>query len=217
MNRVRLLIFLVSCSVCANLTTAEPDLPLGDWKFISGNDNVTLYRRPRSGPGHYESKAIGEIAASTNVVHAVINDVESYATFMPYTAECRVLKRENDSMLTYQRIAAPFVRDRDYTLRVRVSSKAVEGGTSYLSRWETENANGLPEQRGVVRVNLCEGSWLLEPAGPRTTRATYTIYTDSGSAIPGFIKNVGSQIGIRRIFAALRKQVREPKYDSPKS
>ena len=217
MNFVRLLIVLTSCWVCANLQAAEPDVPLGDWKFISGNDNVALYRRPRSGPGHYESKAIGEIEASTDVVHAVINDVESYATFMPYTAECRVLKRESDSVLTYQRITAPFVSDRDYILRVRTSSKVVEGGTSYLSRWETENANGPPEKRGVVRVNLCEGSWLLEPAGPRTTRATYTIYTDSGSAIPAFIKNIGSQIGIRKIFAAIRKQVREPKYNSPKS
>ena len=217
MKLLRLVLALASCWVCANLPAAEPDVPLGDWKFISGNDNVALYRRPRSGPGHYESKAIGEIEASTEVVHAVINDVESYATFMPYTAECRVLKRESDSVLTYQRITAPFVSDRDYILRVRTSSKVVEGGTSYLSRWETENANGPPEKRGVVRVNLCEGSWLLEPSGPRTTRATYTIYTDSGSAIPAFIKNIGSQIGIRKIFAALRKQVREPKYNSPKN
>jgi ribosome-associated toxin RatA of RatAB toxin-antitoxin module len=217
MNLVRLFILLASCWVCAKLPAAEPDVPLGDWKFISGNDNVMLYRRSRSGPGHYESKAIGEIAAPIDIVHAVIDDVESYATFMPYTAECRVLKRESDSVLTYQRITAPFVSDRDYTLRVRTTSKAIEGGASYLSRWETENANGPPEKRGVVRVNLCEGTWLLEPAGAQMTRATYTIYTDSGSAIPAFIKNIGSQIGIRKIFAAIRKQVREPKYNSPKS
>jgi ribosome-associated toxin RatA of RatAB toxin-antitoxin module len=214
---LRLFLVLATGAVCVNLPAAEPDVPVGDWKFISGNDGVALYRRPRSGPGHYESKAIGEIAASTDVVHAVIEDVESYATFMPYTAECRVLKREGDSVLTYQRITAPFVSDRDYTLRVRTSSKAVEGGTSYFSRWETENSNGPPEKRGVVRVNLCDGSWLLEPTGPQKTRATYLIYTDSGSAIPGFIKNAGSQIGIRKIFAALRKQVTVAKYNSPKS
>jgi hypothetical protein len=38
------------------------------------------------------------------------------------------------------------------------------------------------------------------------------IYTDRGGAIPAFIKNVGSQIGIRKMFAAIRKQVRDPKY-----
>ena len=190
---------------------AEPDAVTGEWKLISNSDNIALYRRTRAGAGHYESKAIGEIAAPISVVHAVIDDVESYARFMPYTVECRVLKREGDSVLTYQRISAPFVSDRDYTLRVRTTSRNAERGNSYISRWETENALGPPEKRGVVRVSLCEGGWLLEPLGPNATRATYTVYTDSGAAIPGFIKNVGSQIGIRKIFAAIRKQVREPK------
>jgi hypothetical protein len=97
-------------------------------------------------------------------------------------------------------------------VRVRSSSKKVEGGTSYLSQWGTDNPAGPPEKRGVIRVTLCEGSWLLEPAGPNSTRATYTIYTDSGGMIPSFIKNTGSQIGIRKLFAAIRKQVGDPKY-----
>ena len=131
---------------------------------------------------------------------------------MPYTAECRVLKREGDSVVAYQRISAPLTSDRDYTVRVRSSSKPTEGRRVYLSRWEAENALGPPEKSGVVRVKLCEGSWLLEPTGPNTTRATYTIYTDSGGMIPAFIKNTSSQIGIRKLFAAIRKQVRDPKY-----
>src|SRR5437588_5751946 len=79
---------------------------------------------------------------------------------MPYTAECRVLKRENDSVIAYQRISAPLTSDRDYTVHVRSSAKKVEGGTSYFSHWSADNAAGPPEKRGVVRVILCEGSWL---------------------------------------------------------
>ncbi len=213
-NVFGLLLALASCGFGADFAAGAPGAATGEWKLISKNDNVALYRRPRAGPGHYESKAIGEIAAPARVVHAVIDDVDSYAKFMPYTVECRVLKRESDSVLTYQRISAPFVSDRDYTLRVRTSSKTVEGGTSYLSRWETENTLGPAEKRGVVRVKLCEGGWLLEPLCPNVTRATYTVYTDSGAAIPAFIKNAGSQVGIRKIFAAVRKQVRDPKYAS---
>ncbi len=211
-NLLRLLFAIASSCSCANLVAAEPEAPPGEWKLVSTSDNVALYRRSRPGPGHYESKAIGEIAASTAVVHAVIDDLDSYSRFMPYTVECRVLKREDDSVLTYQRVSAPLVSDRDYTLRVRTTSKKVDGGTSYVSRWETENALGPVERRGVVRVKLCEGGWVLEPSGPNTTRATYSVYTDSGGVIPAFIKNTGSQIGIRKIFAAIRKQVRDPKY-----
>lgn len=204
------LLFALSSFAGLNLMGAEPEAISSEWKLVSNSDNVELSRRQRALSN--ESRAIGEIAAPVEAVHAVIDDVESYSRFMPYTAECRVLKRERGSVLVYQRISAPLTSDRDYTVRVRTSSKAVQGGISYFSHWEAENALGPPEKPGVVRVRLCEGSWLLEPIGPKTTRATYTIYTDSGGAIPAFIKNTGSQIGIRKMFAAVRKQVLDPKY-----
>jgi polyketide cyclase/dehydrase/lipid transport protein len=211
---IRAFIFVLFAILAAAFNTtgraAEPEAGPGEWKFISSKDGVTIHRRQR--PATNESKAVGEIAVPTNLVHAVLDDVESYASFMPYTVESRVLKRDGDSIVAYQRISAPLTSDRDYTVRVRSSSKKVEGGTAYYHRWEADNAAGPPEKRGVVRVNLCEGSWLLEPGGPNTTRATYLIYTDSGGIIPKFIKESGSQIGLRKIFAAIRKQVRDPKY-----
>jgi hypothetical protein len=207
---IRNLFCLLLALTSASLHAAESETNASEWKLISNKEGVALYRRQR--PLSNESKAIGEIAASSDLVHAVIDDIESYASFMPYTVECRVLKREGASVVAYQRISAPLTSDRDYTVRVHSSSKPVEGGLSYFSRWETENALGPPEKSGVVRVKLCEGSWLLEPTGPNTTRATYTIYTDSGGLIPKFIKETGSQIGIRKLFVAIRKQVREPKY-----
>jgi ribosome-associated toxin RatA of RatAB toxin-antitoxin module len=203
------LVIILSCSPAF---AAEPQATPGEWKLISNSEQVALYRRTIPGPGHYETKAVGEIAASSTIVHAVIDDVDSYTKFMPYTVEARVIKRDGDTLLGYQRLSTPLISDRDYTLRVRTTEKNVDGGTSYLTRWETENASGPTERPGVVRVKICDGGWLLEPAGPAATRATYSIYTDSGGAIPSFIKNVGSQIGIRKLFAALRKQVQNPKY-----
>ena len=207
--RLLVVAFIVS-ELCGIALAAQPEPTSGEWIFISDKQAVALYRRQR--PLSYESKAVGEIAASTDLVHAVLDDVESYSNFMPYTAECRVLKRDDDSVVAYQRISAPLTSDRDYTVRVRTTAKKLEGGTSYFSHWIADNAAGPPEKRGVIRVSLCEGSWLLEPIGPNTTRATYTIYTDSGGMIPSFIKNTGSQIGIRKMFAAIRKQITNPKY-----
>jgi hypothetical protein len=201
--------FLVS-ELFAIVLAAEPEPTPGEWKFISDKDGVALYRRQR--PLSYESKAVGEIAASTDLVHAVLDDMESYTRFMPYTVECRVLKRDDDSVVAYQRISAPLTSDRDYTVRAHTTAKKIQGGTSYFTRWVADNAAGPPAKRGVIRVNLCEGSWLLEPIGPNATRATYMIYTDSGGWIPKFIKESGSQIGIRKLFAAIRKQVSDPKY-----
>ena len=69
----------------------------------------------RTGSLLKEFKAVGKIDAPTRAVHNVIDDLEGYPNFMPYTAECRVLKREGDSVLTYQRVSPKIIGDRDYT------------------------------------------------------------------------------------------------------
>ena len=81
-----------------------------------------------------------------------------------------------------------------------------------MSQWSPANDLGPPETKGVVRVKVCEGKWLLEPEGITRTRATYCVYTDSGGSLPSLIANHVSLTGISRLFAAIRKQVKDPKY-----
>ena len=64
----------------------------------------------------------------------------------------------------------------------------------------------------MVRVKVCDGAWLLEPEAGNKTRATYSVYTDSGGLIPAFLANRMSNVGISRVFQAVRKQVSNPKY-----
>lgn len=210
-------ILLVLVGMPASWLAAEPAVLNGtsnDWRLASQSGGVTLYSRQRPGSSLKEFKAVGEIDAPTRAVHNVIDDLEGYPSFMPFTAECRILKRDPDSILTYQRLSPKICSDRDYTIRIRRKSWPGQGGLVYLNQWEPANELGPAEKRGVLRVKLCEGSWLLEPEGPTKTRATYSIYTDSGGAIPAFIANAASEIGIRRLFAAIRKQVKHSKYDA---
>ncbi len=173
-----------------------------------------LYSRLRPGSKLKEFKAVGEIDAPTRAVHNVLDDFEQYPKFMPFTAECRLVKWEGDAMIAYQRLSPKICGDRDYTLRVRKKSWPAEGGVVYQDRWEPANELGPAEKAGVLRVKLCEGGWLLEPAGANKTRATYSIYTDSGGKLPAFIANAASEIGIKRVFTAVRKQVKQPKYNA---
>jgi hypothetical protein len=92
---------------------------------------------------------------------------------MPFAAECRLIEREADSIITYQRLSPKICRDRDYTLRIHETSWAGPNGLVYLNRWEPANEFGPAEKKGVVRVKVCEGGWLLEPEGATKTRATY--------------------------------------------
>ena len=208
-------ILLLLVGVPAFCLASEPALPFSTsegWTLSSGSNGITLYSRRRPGSALKEFKAVGEIGAPARAVHNVIDDLEAYSSFMPFTAECRLIKREADSIITYQRLSPKICSDRDYTLRIRETSWAGPNGLVYLNRWEPANEFGPAEKKGVVRVKLCEGGWLLEPEDATKTRATYTVYTDSGGAIPAFIANRAGQIAIGRLFVAVRKQVKDPKY-----
>ena len=132
---------------------------------MAHDKDVLIYSRRTQVRPHKEFKAIGSIDAPTYAVHAVIDDFENYPKFMPYTLECRLIKREGDSMIGYQRLSPKICEDRDYTLRVSKKSWPGPKGLTYLSQWQTANEMGPPEQKGVVRVKICNGNWLLEPEG----------------------------------------------------
>jgi hypothetical protein len=184
----------------------------GDWKLSAREKDVAIYSRARTGSRLKEFKAIGPIDAPTSAVGAVIDDFENYPGFMPYTVECRLIKRESDSIVGYQRLSPKICEDRDYTLRVWKKSWPGPEGLTYFSRWEPANELGPAEKKGVIRVKICDGGWLLEPNGEIKTRATYSIYTDTGGMIPAFIANHASRVGISKLFEAVRNQVKNPKY-----
>lgn len=214
----RLLLVISLVALSAPISRAAESIrsvdPNDGWKFAAKSNDVAIYSRVRAGSPIKEFKAIGGIDAPTRAVSAVIDDFESYTSFMPYTAECRLIKRDGDSIITYQRLSPKICGDRDYTLRVSKKSWSAPDGVAFLDRWNAANELGPPERKGVVRVKTCEGGWLLEPDGANKTRATYSVYSDTGGAIPAFLANRASQTGIGKLFAAVRKQVKDPKYNA---
>jgi hypothetical protein len=211
----RILQALMSIFLAGGSTTfaAEESISADDyWKLSAREKDVAIYSRLRPGSPLNEFKAVGPIDAPTNAVGAVIDDFQNYPKFMPYMTECRLIRRDGDSIVGYQRLSPKICADRDYTLRVWKKSWSVADGLVFASHWAPANELGPPEKKGVVRVKVCEGKWLLEPDGAVKTRATYFIYTDSGGFLPSFIANRISMTGITKLFAALRKQVKDPKY-----
>jgi Polyketide cyclase / dehydrase and lipid transport len=208
-----LLVLLTTIGLVVSPARAsDTDSDKEQWRLASESGAIKLYSRVRGRSPLKEFRAIGTIDAPTQAVHNVINDVEGYTKFMPFVAECYVVKQDGKSIYTYQRISPKIVGDRDYTLQIERTSWPIGAGLAYLNRWTPANDAGPPEKKGVLRVKLCEGGWLLEPESAEKTRATYSIYTDTGGSMPAFIANVASGIGIRKIFAAVRHQAKDPKY-----
>jgi hypothetical protein len=203
----------LACLTLALGTLTAADQPSSsEWTPEGGANGITISSRMRDASGIKEFRGVGVIDAPTAVVFAVIDDSEAYPSFMPYASEARVLKRDKDTSINYQRLRIPLVSDRDYTLRSENARWIGPDGPIYRVRFAPANNVGPAPTPGVLRVNVCEGGWLLEPQGNGSTRATYTIYTDSGGTLPAVLANTGGKVGIRKVFEAIRKQVKNPKY-----
>jgi len=199
---------------CVIFPLASPAAEIVDgWTVVARGDELTTYTRPRKGSSLLECKGVGLIDAEPIVVKRVIDDTAEYPKFMPYVVETKTLSNNGETRIGYQRLSPPFVGERDYTVRVKCETKPCPtGGTIYCNRWEAANNLGPAEKKGVTRVKITEGSWLLEPAPGGKTRATYSIYSDSGGGIPTMILNSANKTAIPKLFEAVRKQSKQEKY-----
>jgi len=203
------LFFLLAVNLAAALAADGGD----GWAVANKSDNLTVFTRPHEGSSIRECKAVGIIDAEPIVVKRVLDDTAEYPKFMPYVVESKTISRTSDGRVGYQRVSPPIVGERDYTVRVKCESKACPtGGMIYCNRWEVANDLGPAEIKGVTRVKITQGSWLLEPAGGGKTVATYTIYSDSGGGIPTFLLNSANKTAIPKLFDAVGKQCKLSKY-----
>ncbi len=184
--------------------------PGADWTEAHRTDELVIFTKDVDEGRRI--MAVAEVNAPPEVIFNVVSDFDNYPDFMPYVKESRVLSRKNDSeLVSYQRIAPPFVSERDYPLKFTLTRGTPANGGVFKTEWSA-SPKTLPEVNGVVRITLNDGSWLIEPldSGKRT-RLTYTLLTHPGGMIPGFVANLSNTIAIPKLFAAVKKRSAEKK------
>ncbi|MBV8278358.1 MAG: hypothetical protein JO170_24285 [Verrucomicrobia bacterium] len=199
-------------AILAGSSPASADSP--DWVQLSKNDDLAIFARTHPGCPIKELRAVGAIDAPNWVVKNVIDGVEDYPSFMPYTTKTKIIDRKLNQIISYLRLDPPFVGARDITVSAfSQTQKHEDGTTSYQVHWEPVNSLGPSPSPGVTRITLDQGSWSLEPAdGGKKTIATYTILTDGGGGLPAFVINFANRQGVENLFSAIRKQIGVTKY-----
>ncbi len=213
---LQLLAPLITGLVLASHSTLA-DTPPCAWKLEANKEGVMVYSRPHATSGLKEFKSIGLIDAAPLTVFKLLSDCANFPKFMPYSVEVRILQKSGNTVVAYHRLDLPLIDDRDYILRSVHTITPSAAGPVYHIRWKPAVGIGPGPQPGVQRVTNCQGSWLLEPTPNGKTRATYTVYSDTGGVIPTFLANGGSRTAIRKVFAAIRKEVLDPKYSGATS
>ncbi|HEX8873908.1 MAG TPA: SRPBCC family protein [Nitrosospira sp.] len=204
---MRALVILAAAAMLAVSSARALDVksPGADWTEAYHTDELVIFTKNMG--EDRKIIATAEVQAPPEVVFKVVTDFEHYGDFMPYVEESRVLTRKGDNeAVTYARIAPPFVSERDYPLKVRMTRGSPSNGGVYKLEW-TANSEAKPEVEGVVRVKLNEGSWLAEPLdGGKRTRLTYTLLTNPGGLIPAFVVGLSNTIAIPELFKAVKKR-----------
>jgi hypothetical protein len=183
-----------------------------NWEPVDGVQGFKLFTRD-NGSDTREMLAVTTIDVPPWVVKNAVDDFEATAGRMPFLTEVRVLKKDADEALVYNRTSAPLIADRDYTIRVYDDSFVRDDGeVIYIQRWRAANDEGPDEKPGVVRVERTEGYWQFEPIeGGARTRATYFLVA-TAEGIPKQLADWGTQNVLSSIFAAVRDRADEPKY-----
>lgn len=174
----------------------------------------------------------GVVDAPTERVWKVISDYNQHKNFMPGILECFAIDPE--ALKLIEGISANELRTLESQLRAHKTNVTM-GEVVYLYGvgdfpWPMANKRYIlrvvrDRERwtahatmviGQMKVN--ESSWELEPCGPdgSRTRATYRILLDPGVPAPGFAVNMATSSTLPKVIEALRKEVRDPKYDDPR-
>ena len=123
------LVVFVIAAVFATSTSQALDVksPGPDWTETYHRGGLVIFTKDVE--ADHEIIAVSEVDAPPETVFNVVSDFEHYPDFMPYVEESRVLSRKSDrEVITYARIAPPFVSERDYPLHVRMTRGSLSNG-----------------------------------------------------------------------------------------
>jgi hypothetical protein len=171
------------------------------YERIGDKHAVTVYKRN----GHaIDLAAEGDIDAAPEVVQKVLTDYPSHTKWVHGLSESRVLVHTDSSLDVYQRLDLPLVGDRDFTLRVEWGR---EGGDRFIRFHGIDS--GPPPAKGVVRIPLHEGSWVLQALdGGKRTHAIYRFRMELGGHLPMWMARGRAGKDVPDLIQAIRNQVR---------
>ncbi|MBY6187641.1 SRPBCC family protein [Marinobacter hydrocarbonoclasticus] len=198
---------LLSLPLKADTQVRIEPAPGGKWELASDKRGAQVYTRKVPGTPVKEVKMEALIDAPVEQVWRAISEIEHYPEFMPYIDDIEVMgEAQNGGAYVYHRVDPPLVSKRDYTLLI-VNEEDVEAG-SYYRYWTQMNQFGPEPKKGVVRLEICDGSWALERTEDGRTQATYWVYTDPGGRIPGWLANQANTVGLYDVLKAVEARAK---------
>ncbi len=168
------------------------------------DDSIAVYSREVPESGILELRAVCVVDVSPGIVFRAAMRRDTYRHTSKYVVDYRIIRTDQSNVwYTYQRLAIPLFRDRDYTLRYEARQDSLHGHYSLI--WTIANDRGPPPDENVVRIEVSRGALEMIPKEEGTkTQLVCTIYADPGGSIPGWLANIGNRSTVPDLLRAIR-------------
>jgi ribosome-associated toxin RatA of RatAB toxin-antitoxin module len=157
-----------------------------DWEKVSEKDGTLVERRAVPGSRIHAIRVTAHSPLAPPAVFETIWKQEEHPEFVPFLKRIKILSDTGDEHIAYEQLELPFVRDRDYTVRLR---KLVDPAANrYVILIESANDAGPLPDGSHVRVTNIRGSWTVEPGSDgKGSMVRYELHSDPGGRIPAWL------------------------------
>jgi len=168
-------------------------LPVGivhatEWQMLSDREGMLVERRAHAGSGFYEVRATTHSPLPPAAIFDTIWRQREHPQFVPYLKRLDLLSDTGDERVSYEQVAVPLARDRDYTVRLR--KRVDQDAQRFEVVFGIANDAGPPPDGSHIRVAQIRGRWLIEPGRDgRGARISYEVLSEPGGTIPSWVVN----------------------------
>lgn len=138
-------------------------------------------------------------------IASVVEDVSNYNRFLNSAGglDCRLLEKQEFSLVGYQHVQVPMISDRSYAFRMfRPDPAETRVDWQLIPEGDLETIN-VPDElsnRGSVYIDVGAGSWSMEEVGEGLYQVSYRLIMDPGGWIPNRVSDYFNRVSIVNIF-----------------
>lgn len=157
------------------------------WELAKSGDGVEVYTRQNQDSKIKAYKAVLVVKTTMSKVEAVLDDIYAYPEWQENTNKVELVKKisENHRIEHYYSDTPWPIADRDLVYEVKKEKK--EDGTIVVKL--TSLPDAVPINEDYLRIEISQGSWLVEPLANGTVRISQEFFADPGGSLPTWLIN----------------------------
>jgi hypothetical protein len=181
----------------------------GPWQKHDRDEGITTYINEKAAQGSVEAvRADLIINAPADKIFPILIDPDRAKSYS-FIAEFKVVGHYGDWGYLYQRVQTTGVKDRDFTVHLKMLEPKTANTGPYGWVWKEANEKGPKPVDGVVRAQGVQGSYFLTPLSSNQTLVSYRVYFDPDSWVPSFLINRAVRSSAFETVKRLRSDARK--------